>query len=122
MTPPTKRNQDGKPEKAERRFSSAAEISLSLGSGDEPSLLGGAVRSDFSDPRMPCLPCTMLALTSLRNQLTVKYNESALPPDDGRIQLTREWMETSPGATELFDLWTAISQVRNADLSTRGPA
>ena len=64
----------------------------------------------------------MLVLTSLRNQLTVKYNESALPPDDGRIQLTREWMETSPGATELFDLWTAIGQVRNADLSTRGPA
>ena len=61
----------------------------------------------------------MLVLTSLRNQLTVKYNESALPPDDGRIQLAREWMETSPGATELFDLWTAIGQVRNADLSTR---
>jgi nucleolar pre-ribosomal-associated protein 1 len=54
----------------------------------------------------------MLALTSLRNQLTVKYNESTLPPDDGRIRLAREWMEMSPGAKELFDLWTTINQVR----------
>ena len=54
----------------------------------------------------------MLALTSLRNQLTVRYNEPTLSPDDGRIRLAREWMETSPGATELFGLWTTINQVR----------
>ena len=54
---------------------------------------------------------TMLALTNLRNQLTLKYNEPTLPPDDGRIRLAREWMETSSGAKELFDLWATITQV-----------
>ena len=113
MAPPIRRNEAGKPHNAERWFSSAAEISQSLRSQDEQGLLGGTVRTEYSDPRMPYLPWTVSALTSLRNQLTVKYSESALPPDDGRIRLAREWMERSPGANELFDLWATTNQVRS---------
>ena len=113
MAPPAKRIEAGKPEKAERRFSSVAEISQTLRSQDEQGLLGGAVRHGFCDRRIPCSPWRMPALTGLRNQLTVKYNESTPPPDDDRIRLAREWMEASPGAKELFDLWTTINQVRN---------
>lgn len=112
MAPPAKRNKADKPDKAERRFSSAAEISQSLRSQDEQGLLGGAVRHGLSNSRIPCSPWTMLALTGLRNQLTVRYNEPALPPGDERIRLAREWMETSPGVKELFDLWITINQVR----------
>jgi len=112
MAHPVKRNEADKPYKAEGWFTSAAEISQSLRSQDEQGLHGGAVRDGHSDPQIPCSTWMMLALTSLRNQLTVKYNESALPPDDGRIRLAREWMELSPGARELFDLWTTINQVR----------
>ena len=111
MVPPPKRNKAGKPESAERRFSSAVEISRGLRSQDEQGLLGGAVRYGYSDLRGPCSPWTTLALTSLRNQLTVKYNEPPLPPDDGRIQIVKEWVEASPGAKELFDLWSTINQV-----------
>lgn len=112
MALPPKRGKVDKSHKAELRFSSATEISQSLKSRDEQVLLGGAVRRGDTGPRMQCSPRTMLALTSLRNQLTVKYNESTPPPDDGRIRLAREWMETSPGAKALFDLWTTINQVR----------
>lgn len=114
MAPTVERNKVEKLGSAERRFSSAAEISQSLRSQDEQGLLRGAVRHGNSYPRIPCSPWTMPALTSLRNQLTVKYDEPTLPPDDGRIRLAREWMETSPGAKELFDLWATITQVRIA--------
>lgn len=112
MALPAKRSKADKSDKAEQRFSSAAEISQSLRSRDERILLGGAVRRGDTDSRVPCSPRTMIALTGLRNQLTIKYNESTPPPDDGRIRLAREWMETSPGAKELFDLWTTVNQVR----------
>lgn len=112
MAPPAKRDEVGKPEKAERRFSSATEVSQILKSQDEQGLLGGAVRHGLSNSLMPCSPRTMLALTALRNQLTVKYNESTPRPDDERIRFAKEWMELCPGANELFDLWTTVSQVR----------
>lgn len=111
MVPSAKRNKVDKPEQAERRFSSAAEISQSLRGQDEQGLLGGAVRHGCSNLRGPYSPWTMLALTSLRNQLTVRYSEPPLSPDDGRIQLAKEWVEASPGAKELFDLWSTINQV-----------
>jgi len=121
MVPPAKRNKVDKPDRAEQRFSSVAEISRSLRSQDEQDLLGGAVRHGFSDLRVPCSPWTILALMGLRNQLTVKYNEPMLPPDDGRIRLAREWMETSPGVRELFDLWATTNQVRIAHFLFHGP-
>lgn len=111
MVSPAKQNKVDKPERAERRFSSAAEILQGLRNQDEQGLLGGAVRYGYSDLRGPYLPWTTLALTSLRNQLTIKHNEPPLSPDDGRIQLVREWVEASPGAKELFDLWSTINQV-----------
>ncbi|KAF8622432.1 hypothetical protein AX15_007016 [Amanita polypyramis BW_CC] len=46
-------------------------------------------------------------LTSLRNQLTVKHNESSSPisPDDGRLLLVQQWLENDTGAKDVFDIW-----------------
>ncbi|KAF9558394.1 hypothetical protein CPC08DRAFT_639060 [Agrocybe pediades] len=44
-------------------------------------------------------------LTSLRNQLAVKAQESSLSPQDERLNLAKQWIESSPGANELFEIW-----------------
>lgn len=51
-------------------------------------------------------------LTALRNQLTLHYNETTPGPEDERVLLAKLWMEASPGAQELFNLWGTINQVR----------
>lgn len=50
-------------------------------------------------------------LTALRNQLTVYYHEDTPGPQDERILLAKSWMDSSPGAQEMFDLWSTINQV-----------
>lgn len=39
-----------------------------------------------------------------RNFLTVRTNEGAIPANDPRVVFVKEWVESSPGLTELFGL------------------
>ncbi|KAI0311527.1 ribosome 60S biogenesis N-terminal-domain-containing protein [Amylostereum chailletii] len=50
------------------------------------------------------------ALTALRNQLTIKRNEVPISPQDERLLLLQGWLESSPGAQELFDIWSGVNQ------------
>uniref|UniRef100_A0A8H8CE92 Nucleolar pre-ribosomal-associated protein 1 n=1 Tax=Psilocybe cubensis TaxID=181762 RepID=A0A8H8CE92_PSICU len=56
-----------------------------------------------------------VALTSLRNQLTIKPQEPTILPQDERLVLVREWMETSSGAYDLLMLWDKTT-VRQANV------
>ncbi|KAF8812641.1 hypothetical protein BYT27DRAFT_7159048 [Phlegmacium glaucopus] len=45
------------------------------------------------------------ALTSIRNQLTVQPQDTAIPPQDDRLIFLKQWLESSPGAQDLFGIW-----------------
>ncbi|KAG8697119.1 hypothetical protein FRC11_000251, partial [Ceratobasidium sp. 423] len=47
-------------------------------------------------------------LVSFRNQITVGYDER-LGVGDARVLLVTSWLEKSPGASELFDIWDTSS-------------
>ncbi|KAF8519438.1 ribosome 60S biogenesis N-terminal-domain-containing protein [Gautieria morchelliformis] len=44
------------------------------------------------------------ALTTLRNQLTVRFEEDALLPQDERLLLAQSWLQRSPGARDIFSI------------------
>ncbi|KAJ3554485.1 hypothetical protein NM688_g3084 [Phlebia brevispora] len=45
------------------------------------------------------------ALTTFRNQITVRHDEGIIPAGDERLLLVKSWLDISPGAQELFDIW-----------------
>ncbi|KAF5309185.1 hypothetical protein D9619_012740 [Psilocybe cf. subviscida] len=45
------------------------------------------------------------ALIILRNQLAVKTTEGSVSPQDVRLELVKEWIQRSHGASDLFTLW-----------------
>ncbi|KDR74243.1 hypothetical protein GALMADRAFT_250000 [Galerina marginata CBS 339.88] len=45
------------------------------------------------------------ALTSLRNQLTVKPQEPPISSQDERLALVRQWMDSAPVEHDLFGIW-----------------
>jgi hypothetical protein len=51
-------------------------------------------------------------LTSLRNQLTIKFGEEPVQPQDERLALARSWLETAPGAHAVFSIWESTTEVR----------
>ena len=58
----------------------------------------------------------LAALTALRNQLTIKYGEGAVQPQDERLALARSWLETAPGAHTVFNIWENTTEVRGCNL------
>jgi nucleolar pre-ribosomal-associated protein 1 len=103
--PPAKRR---KVEKVDvQYFRSAAEIAQSIRDSDEAGLTRGVHRS----PLLFGLFDVRLVLTALRNQLTIKHHETAVGPQDERLLLAKAWMESSPGAQNLFDVWSTLNQV-----------
>lgn len=52
----------------------------------------------------------LAALVSFRNQITVGHTERP-SVGDARVLLVTSWLERSPGATELFDIWDTRSNV-----------
>jgi hypothetical protein len=52
------------------------------------------------------------ALTALRNQLTIKFDEEPVQPQDERLALARSWLETAPGAQTVFRIWESTTEVR----------
>ncbi|GBE85449.1 hypothetical protein SCP_0706360 [Sparassis crispa] len=45
------------------------------------------------------------ALTALRNQLTIRECETRVSADDERLILAKSWLDGSPGAQDIFDIW-----------------
>jgi nucleolar pre-ribosomal-associated protein 1 len=52
------------------------------------------------------------ALTSLRNQFTIKAEEVPISVEDERLLLAQNWMSSDPGAQDAFELWERATQVR----------
>ncbi|SJL01120.1 uncharacterized protein ARMOST_04437 [Armillaria ostoyae] len=48
-------------------------------------------------------------LTSIRNQFTVKPDET-ISPQDSRLVLVQQWLNGSPGAEDIFTLWAGAEQ------------
>lgn len=65
------------------------------------------------EPRSILIPFTsrstasssFTALTSIRNQLSLKKLQGSLDPQDERLVVVKEWMGISPGAQDLFKIW-----------------
>lgn len=47
----------------------------------------------------------------MRSTLYIKPGETVSPNDD-RLALVVQWMESSPGARDLFEIWENMNQVR----------
>ena len=54
-----------------------------------------------------------VALTALRNQLTIKPTEDHVAADDERLLLVKSWLDTDPGANDIFELWERTNTVRS---------
>ncbi len=54
----------------------------------------------------------LAVLTALRNQLTIKFGEEQVQPQDERLALARSWLETAPGAYTVFSIWESTTEVR----------
>jgi hypothetical protein len=52
-----------------------------------------------------------VALIALRNQLTIKFGEPPIAPQDERLVLAQQWLETVPGAHDIFGIWESANQV-----------
>jgi len=50
-------------------------------------------------------------LTALRNQLSIKLSEHAVSPQDDRLLLAQHWLESMPGAHDIFEMWDGAAQV-----------
>ena len=52
-----------------------------------------------------------IAVTVLRNQLTIKFGEGPVQPQDERLALARSWLEIAPGAQSIFNIWEQTTDV-----------
>ncbi|KAK7440039.1 hypothetical protein VKT23_017290 [Stygiomarasmius scandens] len=57
------------------------------------------------------------ALTTIRNQLTLKQSELPISPADARLTTVQQWMGRAPGASDLFKLWEKTDPKQNALIS-----
>ncbi|KAG0699762.1 hypothetical protein DFH29DRAFT_990668 [Suillus ampliporus] len=55
------------------------------------------------------------ALSALRSTLSVKSGETVAPQDE-RLALVVQWMESSPGAHDIFEIWESINQSSSLSL------
>ncbi|KAG1732022.1 uncharacterized protein EDB91DRAFT_1251955 [Suillus paluster] len=55
------------------------------------------------------------ALSALRSTLSVKSGET-IGPQDERVALVVQWMESSPGAHDIFELWESSNQSSSQSL------
>ena len=92
-----------------RQFSSAEDIQQALRTQNEESL----VESERDVSSLCTKDLTRrTALTSLRNQISVKYEEETILIEDPRLVLVKAWLELSSGAQNVFAIWEQTSTVR----------
>jgi len=100
------------------RFTSAQEICAGL-RDQTPSGLTESMFYARVTISSVLIPTT--ALTRLRNQLTIRAEESVISTHDERLLLVKEWLDTNPGAQDLFDLWEDFHPVLTSSLVLRPP-
>ncbi|KAF8185167.1 ribosome 60S biogenesis N-terminal-domain-containing protein [Pholiota molesta] len=81
---PHKRPRTEAPNKG-KKYTNAAEIRFALRADNQESLTE--------------------ALSTLRSQLAIKSTEEKIAPQDERLELVKQWMQSSPGAHDLFSVW-----------------
>ncbi|KAH9936862.1 ribosome 60S biogenesis N-terminal-domain-containing protein [Epithele typhae] len=86
--PPKKRKVE-QSSKQSHRYASASEVRRVFKAQSESGLIEG--------------------LTALRNQLTIRPDESIVAVNDERLVLAKEWLEEDPGAQELFAIWESTT-------------
>jgi hypothetical protein len=47
----------------------------------------------------------------LRNQLSIQTGEDSISPQDERLLLVQHWLESIPGAHNVFEIWDGVAQV-----------
>jgi nucleolar pre-ribosomal-associated protein 1 len=50
-------------------------------------------------------------LNQIRNQYTIRTDEGVILPQDERLVNAQQWLEKSPGAQDIFNLWEASNPV-----------
>ncbi|KAG6828136.1 hypothetical protein H0H92_009090 [Tricholoma furcatifolium] len=84
-----------------RAFTTVEQISAALRSQNQENLVHGKYKS-------------VLDLTALRNQLSIRPGEDAISPQDPRLLLVQRWLENVPGAHDVFTLWDSLAQRQNS--------
>jgi nucleolar pre-ribosomal-associated protein 1 len=95
--------------KSIQKFTDVEDIRASLRTQDQHRLSEGMFHTNEGIVFFSDIP--QLAITTLRNQLTVKFNEASISPQDERLLLAQKWLEAVPGAHDIFDLWEGVNQV-----------
>jgi len=57
------------------------------------------------------------ALITLRNKFTIKPDEDRIAVSDERLEFVQSWLEGSPGAQEIFDIWSGANPRQHSLLS-----
>lgn len=109
--PPLKRVKLNNNAQARFAFTSADEIRRCLRTREQDSLIEGIIVFFFEYSFLSIPIFLFIALTALRNQLTVKPGD-VISLQDERLLLAQHWLELSPGVQDLFDVWEASNQVR----------
>ena len=90
-------------------YSDGADIERRLQAQTQDTLLAGEFL--FAYHMSGLLTYPFVALTALRNQLTLKAGEGSIQPQDERLTLARSWLEAFPGAQSIFTIWESTTEV-----------
>jgi|SRR5712672_2185938 len=93
------------------RYSDGADVLRRLQTQEQADLIDGEKFALFTEVNALNPQFFRVALTALRNQLTVKSGEEPVQPQDERLALARSWLEISPGAQSVFSIWENTTEV-----------
>jgi nucleolar pre-ribosomal-associated protein 1 len=92
------------------KFMNADEVQKCCKIKDQHQLTEGMCRFNYRTIRW--IYESWPALNALRNQLTIKYNEPSISPQDDRLLLAQRWLELVPDGHDIFELWENATEVR----------
>jgi hypothetical protein len=91
-------------------FNHGSDIQSSLQNQKHDGLTDGESFASYTEEYLANV-CFLAVLASLRNQLTIKYGEDPIQPDDHRLALVGSWLEIAPGAQSIFSIWESATEV-----------
>jgi nucleolar pre-ribosomal-associated protein 1 len=111
--PPKKRPRLVPNAKTLPKFTHAHEIRAGLRNQNQDGLT-----ESISSPSSEFIPLltALAALLALRNQFTIQWDESLISPLDERLLLAKKWLDSDPGAHDIFDIWENANQVCNCSI------
>ena len=93
------------------RYNDGADVQRGLQTQKQDDLMDGELFAPFTEGSLADVFFFLVALTALRNQLTIKFGEELIQPDDQRLALTRSWLEIAPGAQSVCSIWESTTEV-----------